>query len=89
MRILVVLVLALAVTAFAVLSVGAGAQEPESPPQANKIAPDVRQALEALPAGGRLPLLVTFEEQTDLGQIEGATRAERRQCGHGDRRTAA
>ncbi len=69
--------LALAVTAFAVLSASAGAQEPEPPPQANKIAPDVQQAIEALPAGGRLPVIVTFAEQADLGQIKGATRARR------------
>ena len=74
---LVAVVLALAVTAFAVLSVGAGAQEPEPPPQTKKIAPDVQQAIEALPAGGRLPVIVTFAEQADLGQVKGDTRAER------------
>ena len=77
MKTLVIVALALAAAALAVLSVGAGAQEPKPSPQANKIAPDVQQALDALPDGGRLPVIVTFAEQADLGQIKGATRAER------------
>ena len=77
MRKLVAVTLALAVTAFVVLSAGARAQEFAPTPQGNKIAPDVRQALEVLPAGERLPVVVIFEEQADLGQIKGATRAER------------
>ena len=76
MRKLAILALALAVAAFASISAKAGAQAP-APEKGNKIAPDVQQALDALPAGGRLPVIVTFAEQADLGGIEGTTRDER------------
>jgi uncharacterized repeat protein (TIGR01451 family) len=76
MKKLVVGTLAVAVTAFAMLSAGAGAQEPAPPLQENKIALDVQQALAVLPAGERLPIIVTFQDQADLTHIKGAARAK-------------
>jgi len=77
MKKLVVITLAVVAAAFAMLSAGAGAQEPAPPLQENKIALDVQQALDVLPAGERLPVIVTFRDQADLTRVEGATRAER------------
>ncbi len=66
----------LAILAFLTFAASAGAQEPASGSPA-KIAPALRQALEVLPAGERLPVIVTFREQADLRHIDGSDRAER------------
>ncbi len=65
----------LAIVAFLTFAASAGAQEPASGYPA-KIAPALRQALEVLPAGERLPIIVTFQDQADLSPIKAATRAE-------------
>jgi uncharacterized repeat protein (TIGR01451 family) len=48
-----------------------------SPTDEPKIAPDVERALENLPSGQRLAVIVTFEQQADLRHIQGADRGER------------
>jgi len=67
---------ALAILAFLTCAASAGAQERASGYPA-KITPRLRQALEVLPVGGRLPVVVTLREQADLRQIDGFNRAER------------
>ena len=76
MRKLAILTLALAIAAFAAISAKAGSPA-ATPPQANKIAPAIQQAIETLPDGGRLPVIVILADQADLDQVQGATRAAR------------
>lgn len=71
--------LALVVMAVAPFAADAGAQELAPRQQETTIAPDVRRALEVLPAGERLPVIVTFEEQADLRHIGVVNRAERQE----------
>jgi uncharacterized repeat protein (TIGR01451 family) len=71
--------LALVVMTVAPFAAGVGAQEPAPRQQETKIGPEIRRALEVLPTGGRLPVIVTFEEQADLRHIGGVNRAERQE----------
>jgi subtilisin family serine protease len=71
--------LVLVVLVVAATTVGAGAEGfvPGGQSDRQTIAPEVRQALESLPAGQRLPVIVTFVEQADLRSIGGEGRAAR------------
>ena len=83
MKKLVVLTILLAVavpvilSATAMLPGAAGTQGPAPAWQEAKVAPDVRQALDSLPAGERLSVIVTFHHQADLAHFEAASRAGR------------
>ncbi|MCU0520518.1 MAG: S8 family serine peptidase [Anaerolineae bacterium] len=77
--VLLSVLLALVVTSVAPLAAGAGGQAPVPRRQAAKIAPDLRQALEVLPAGERLSVIVTFVEQADLRPMGSVDRAKRQE----------
>ena len=67
---------ALVVITFLTFAASVGAQGP-LPKQPAKIAPELGQALEVLPAGERLPVIVTLRTQADLRHLDGRDRAER------------
>jgi uncharacterized repeat protein (TIGR01451 family) len=76
MRSLERIIRALVLVAFLAFATSVGAQGP-APGQPAKIAPELGQALEVLPAGERLPVIVTFRTQADLRHLDGGDRAER------------
>jgi len=79
MRHLASAILAVVVMAIAPFAAGASPQEPPPGPLEPRIAQDVLQALDALPAGERLPVIVTFQEQADLRPGGLAGRSERQE----------
>ena len=67
---------ALIVIAFLTFATSVRAQGP-SPGHPAKISPALSQALEVLPDGERLPVIVTFRTQADLRHLDGPDRAGR------------
>ncbi len=69
---------AIASLMFSLLSLRANAQSPAS--RAAKIDPEVQTALDSLPSGQMLPVIVTLQDQADLTHINSADKATRQRA---------